>query len=183
HDYAAQSISYFPDGKQMICAAWGDKTTRRYDLRAGEEIEHMRDVCEWAVYAVAVSRDGRWVITAGEELKACEVETGMVKTFQGHPRGISCIDISKDSMLLASGSNDSTVRIWSLDTGRLVAAPFEGHTEVIGGLAVSFGGALLASTSFDNTIKLWAFESRQLLASFQGLSANTLALSPDSNQL
>ncbi|KAJ8586599.1 WD40 repeat-like protein [Rhizopogon salebrosus TDB-379] len=286
HDRRIQSISYFPDGKQMITGAF-DNTIRKWDLQAGKEIEDVRDVREWAVYAVAVSRDGRWVIAAGGdvkrgELNACEVETGMVKIFQGHSRAIECIDISEDSMLLASGSDDRTVRIWSLDTGELVAgpfksagvvgavrfspdskklavksvtgqclevwdvqtkkldrrvgksqigyvtnapvfwtnketilaaftfdevldnnepvaattihefdastletvrAPFEGHTNVIFGLALSFDGALLASTSYDNTIKLWAFESRQLLASFQVLNPDILALSPDSNQL
>ncbi|KAJ8586040.1 WD40 repeat-like protein [Rhizopogon salebrosus TDB-379] len=286
HDDKIGSISYFPDGKQMVSGG-SDKTTRRWNLQAGKEIEDARDVCEWDVHAVAVSRDGRWVITAGGdekcgELKACEVETGMVKTFQGHSRVINCIDISEDSMLLASASDDRTARIWSLDTGKLVAgpferaggvgairfsqdskklainstvgtclqvwdvqtqkldrkvgkwrsayvtyapvfwtnketilaaftfdeavdnnepvaattiyefnastletvgAPFEGHAEVIRDLALSFDGALLASTSWDNTTKLWAFESRQLLASFQVLNSNILALSPDSNQL
>jgi hypothetical protein len=55
-------------------------TTRKWDLKAGKEIEEARDVCEDKVYAVAVSRDSRWIVTAGGdgdrgELKACEVET------------------------------------------------------------------------------------------------------------
>ncbi|KAJ8588280.1 WD40 repeat-like protein, partial [Rhizopogon salebrosus TDB-379] len=129
HDKQINSICYSPDGKQMISGGW-DKTTRRWDLQAGKEIGDMRDVCEWGVCAVTVSRDGRWITTAGAhdkrgELKACEVETGMVKTFQGHSRVVNCIDISKDSMLLASGSSDSTARIWSLDTSKLVAGPFK----------------------------------------------------------
>jgi hypothetical protein len=62
---------------------------------------------------VAVSSDGRWVITAGTEvypsedipgeLEAYEVKKGSVKTFEGHSKGIACIDISMDSKLLASG--------------------------------------------------------------------------------
>jgi WD40 repeat protein len=79
HDDEIRSISYFPDGKQMVSGG-SDKTTRRWDLQAGKEIEDVRDVCEWNVGAVAVSRDGRWVITAGGDekrgvFKACEVKT------------------------------------------------------------------------------------------------------------
>jgi WD40 repeat protein len=125
-------ISYFPDGKQMI-SGFNDKTVRLWDLETGKEVEKARVVREQEVRAVAVSRDGRWVITAGGDmlpncpgmLKACEVDTGIVKTFDGHSRHITCIDISLDSKQLASGSLDGTARIWSLDTGKLVAGPFK----------------------------------------------------------
>jgi hypothetical protein len=55
-------------------------------------------------------------------LKVSEVETGIVRTFlDGFPKSsISCIDISTDSKLVAAGMADC-VRIWSLDTGKLVA--------------------------------------------------------------
>ncbi|KIK32977.1 hypothetical protein CY34DRAFT_813933 [Suillus luteus UH-Slu-Lm8-n1] len=125
-----ESISYFPDGQRMISGS-GDKTARQWDLKTGKEIEKARAVCkDEVVWEVAVSRNGRWVATAGDrpgELKACEVETGIMKTFKGHSREISCIDISvdRDNTLLASGSDDQTAQIWNLDTGKLVAGPFK----------------------------------------------------------
>ncbi|KAG2343579.1 WD40 repeat-like protein [Suillus weaverae] len=128
HGDGIPSISYFPDGQRMISGSF-DQTTRQWDLKAGKEIEEARDVCENGVHAVAVSRDGRWVVTGSgdwdAELKVCEVETGIVKTFEGHSEGVVCIDISADNTLLASGSYDRTARIWNLETGKLVAGPFE----------------------------------------------------------
>jgi WD40 repeat protein len=114
-------ISYFPDGKQMISGS-RDKTIRRWDLRKGKEIKKDREVYE-DVQAVGVSRDGRWIVIAGQKgIKVNEVETGIVRTFQG---GLTiCIDISTDSTLLAGGSYRE-VRIWNLDTGELVAGPFD----------------------------------------------------------
>ncbi|OJA07859.1 hypothetical protein AZE42_07893 [Rhizopogon vesiculosus] len=125
-------ISYFPNGKQMISGS-NDKSVRRWDLKARKEIEEARVVCEKEVFVVAVSRDGRWVVAGGggpaydnsAELKACEVETRMTKTFQGHLGTVTCIDISMDNKLLASGSTDRTGRIWDLNTGEFVAGPFE----------------------------------------------------------
>ncbi|KAG2109063.1 hypothetical protein DEU56DRAFT_265827 [Suillus clintonianus] len=129
HDKYIRSISYFPDGRRMISGSW-DKTAWQWDLQVGKEIEEARGVCERGIWAVGVSRDGRWASTGGGgvghgELKAIEVETGIVKKFEGHSRGISSIDISTDSNFLASGSWDRTSRIWSLGTGELVAGPFE----------------------------------------------------------
>jgi WD40 repeat protein len=109
-----------------------DMTARRWDLEAGHEIEEMRDVCETGVRAVGVSRDGRWVVTGGGdspthtpgELTVCDVETRILRKFEGHRDSgeIDCIDISADSKLLASGSwgGGITVQMWSLETGKPV---------------------------------------------------------------
>ncbi|OJA11808.1 hypothetical protein AZE42_12675 [Rhizopogon vesiculosus] len=81
-DYYHISISYFPDGQRMISGA-SDKTVRQWHLQTRKEIENAPDVDEHEVYLVAVSRDGRWVITVEghyDKFKACEVETGIVKT-------------------------------------------------------------------------------------------------------
>jgi len=125
-------MSYFPDGKQVVGGSM-DNSARRWDLQTGKEIKDAQVICEWEVCAVAVSRDSRWVVTGGGdhehsdrgELKACEAETGMMKTFEGHSHVVTCIDISVDNQLLASGSVDRTARIWELKTAKLVAGPFK----------------------------------------------------------
>jgi len=58
------SIAYFPDGKRMFSGSL-DKIARRWDLQSGKEIKEARDVCKEAIWVVAVSRDGRWVVTGG----------------------------------------------------------------------------------------------------------------------
>jgi WD40 repeat protein len=162
-------ISYFPDGKQMISGS-GDKTVRLWDLETGKEVEKARVVREQEVCAVAVSRDGRWVITAGGDmppncpgvLKACEVDIGIVKTFDGHSRLITCIDISLDSKRLASGSWDGTARIWSLDTGKLVAGPFE-HDDWIGAVRFSQNLKKLAvSSTTAKYLEVWDIQAQKL---------------------
>ncbi|KAJ8586043.1 WD40 repeat-like protein [Rhizopogon salebrosus TDB-379] len=164
-DYRMQSISYFPDGKQMISGST-DKTTRRWDLHAGKEIEGVRNVCEWDVSAVVVSKDGRWVVTAGGdeecgELKACEVQTEMVKKFQGHSRKVTCVDISADCVLLASGSEDNTTKIWSMDTGKLVAGPFKSD-DLVGAIRFSRDSKKLAINSHMAATTIYEFDASTL---------------------
>jgi WD40 repeat protein len=158
-----RSIHYFPDGKRMISGS-DDKTTRQWDMQTGKEIEKARDVCECSVSAVAVSRDGRWVVTANADgyLKACEIETGIVKTFQGHSQWINCIDICADSTLFASGSSDQTTRIWSLDTGKLVAGPFE-SPDWVGAVRFSRDSKkLAASSSYSQCLEVWNVQTQTL---------------------
>jgi WD40 repeat protein len=124
HEYKSIScISYFPDGKQMISGS-PDKTIRRWDLQKGKEIGDAREVCEYRMKAVGVSRDGRWIVTAGFEVKVSEVETGIVRIFH-KGKLITWIDISADSKLVVGGSINHEGWIWRLDTGELVAGPFK----------------------------------------------------------
>ncbi|KAG1731666.1 WD40-repeat-containing domain protein [Suillus occidentalis] len=157
------SMSYYPDGQRMISGS-GDKTARQWDLEAGKEIEEARSDWEGDVYAVAVSRNGQWVATGGDraELKVSEVETGIVKTFKGHSNWINCIDISADSELLASGSDDKTARIWNLDTGKLVAGPFKSIGK-IGAVRFSPDSKKLAvKLNFGTCLEIWDIQSQKL---------------------
>ncbi|KAG2068946.1 WD40 repeat-like protein, partial [Suillus decipiens] len=179
HGGGIRSISYFPDGQRIISGSL-DKTTRQWDLKAGEEIEEARDVCEKQVWAVAVSQDGRWVVTGGDsgELKACEVETGIVKIFEGHSRDINAVDISAENTLLASGSDDETVRIWSLETGKLVAGPFNSISQVG---VVRFSPdlkKLAAKLDWGTCLEIWDIRSQKLHATIGEPDRNGIILSP-----
>jgi WD40 repeat protein len=159
---AGLSIAYFPDGQKIISGS-RDKTTRLWDLQAGKEIEEARLVGEQAVNAVAVSSDGRWVVT-GElggvhKVKANEVKTGSVTTFKGHSPWIICIDISMDSKLLASVSWDGT-SIWSLNTGELVAGPFHG-VYFPGAVRFSHDSRKLAVKS-QSHLEVWDIQAQKL---------------------
>jgi len=166
------TISYVPGGEQMISGS-GDKTARKWDLQTGKEINEARIVFEKEVSAVAVSRDGRWVITTGGnhwddgdptdvEFKAWEIKTRVTKTFRGHPQVVTCIDISADSKLLASGSADETVRIWDLDTGKLVAGPFE-CAGMVGAVRFSQDSMKLAVKScVGKCLQVWDIQGQKL---------------------
>ncbi|KAG2110799.1 WD40-repeat-containing domain protein [Suillus clintonianus] len=166
HGLEIRSISYFPDGQRIISGSF-DKTARQWDLKAGKELEKARGVCENEVSAVAVSRDGRWVVTASgnhhhSELKACEVEMGIVKEFKGHSAMIECIDISADSKLLASGSRDFTARIWNLETGELVAGPFQ-SVDWVGAVRFPMDSKKLAVNSWvGKCLEVWDIQKQKL---------------------
>ena len=61
-------------------------------------------------------------------------------------------------LLLASGSDDGTVRLWDPLTGAPVGEPLTGHTGAVSSVAFGTGPdgrLLLASGSGDRTVRLW----------------------------
>ncbi|OAX42035.1 hypothetical protein K503DRAFT_684139 [Rhizopogon vinicolor AM-OR11-026] len=83
--------------------------------------------------------------------KPVKLRRGLRKHVKVNSDAITCIDISTDNKLLASGSWDNTFDASTLET---VSAPFEGHSKAIYGLALSLNSAILVSDSEDGTIKL-----------------------------
>ena len=55
--------------------------------------------------------------------------------------------------LVASGSSDRTVRVWEVESGRLVRT-LAGHTGGVSALA-GLPGGLVASVSHVNTVAVW----------------------------
>ncbi|KAG2049277.1 hypothetical protein BDR06DRAFT_961618 [Suillus hirtellus] len=86
HGEWVQSISYLPDGQRIS----EEKSARQWSPKSGKELMEARGVGGERVCAVAVSRDGRWVVTAGGDGD------------HGHTIRIECIDISASNTLLSS---------------------------------------------------------------------------------
>ncbi|KAJ4417730.1 Lissencephaly-1 [Gnomoniopsis sp. IMI 355080] len=77
-------------------------------------------------------------------------------TLQSHQKPVTCVAFHPVFSSLASGSEDTTIKIWDWELGELERT-VKGHTKAV--LDVDFGGprggTLLASCSSDLTIKLW----------------------------
>jgi WD40 repeat protein len=166
----------------MISGSY-DQTSRQWDLQAGMELEEVRDTCDDEIFVVAVSRDGRWVITItrnyvedSAQLKACEVETGIVKILDKDRVGdllyihymldnqtggaTSRVDISADNTLLSL--TNSTARTWNLDTGKSVAGPLSTGASRVSAVRFSQDSKKLAVSMFGDCLEVWDVKTWKL---------------------
>src|SRR5262249_31314075 len=78
--------------------------------------------------------------------------------FAGHSEPILAIAISADGKSALSGSEDRTVRLWEVSSGRELRR-FEGHQAAVSGVAFAPDGRRAMSGSHDRTLRLWDIES------------------------
>jgi WD40 repeat protein len=85
----------------------------------------------------------------------------------GHLAQVNAIAFSPDGQLLASASDDHTVKLWRVADGLLVGT-LTGHFEEVTSVAFSHDGQMLASGSMDRNIRLWQVSDRSLLRTMGG---------------
>ncbi|MCT7964076.1 hypothetical protein NG791_25695 [Laspinema sp. D1] len=97
-----------------------------------------------------------------------------------HESGVKSITFSPDGKTLASGSLDTTIKLWDVETGKEIQT-LTGHDGAVYSIAFSPDGKTLASVSLDNTIKLWDVKKGAEIQTFPGheFGVYSIAFSPD----
>lgn len=75
-------------------------------------------------------------------------------TIQGHKQAISSVKFSPYGEVLASSSNDRSVRLWNSDTGKHITSLL-GHELGISDVAWSPDGYRIATASDDTNVNIW----------------------------
>lgn len=92
---------------------------------------------------------------------------------------IYSVAISPDGRYALSGSDDKTVKLWEISTGRQIRK-LEGHTNRVCSVAFSPDGQYAASGSLDTTVRLWELSTGREMWTLKGhsYSVSSVVFSP-----
>ncbi|MHC5595673.1 MAG: WD40 domain-containing protein [Nostoc sp.] len=107
-----------------------------------------------------------------------------VNTLEGHSSGVFSVEFSPDGKTLASGSDDKTIKLWDVSTGKAIKT-LTGHSSSVSSVGFSPDGKTLASGSGDKTIKLWDISTGKAIKTLTGHSSSVISVefSPDGKTL
>ncbi len=105
--------------------------------------------------------NGQLAATSGYNINIWSPLTNIIAplaTLSGHSNMVLALALSPNRSLLASGSQDNTIKLWSYLTQSTASNTFMGHTSYV--RAVCFlSNQILASGSIDMSIKIWNVDS------------------------
>ncbi|AGA27023.1 c-type cytochrome domain-containing protein [Singulisphaera acidiphila] len=185
------SVAFSPDGTAV--ATSGNHEVNLWKIPDGTPGHRLRGVAE-RVHEIAYSPNGHWLATAsGDPGRA-----GSVKLWSALPSGqaepgrqlfegddsVFAVAFSPDSAQVAAAGSDRTIRVWDVESGKLLTT-IDDHADWILGLAFSPDGRLLATASRDKTSKVFDWAKKATLATFAGHADTvySVAFTPDGRRI
>ncbi|KAJ5711005.1 hypothetical protein N7488_005161 [Penicillium malachiteum] len=157
HGSGVNSVVFSPDGRCLVSGS-ADKTVRLWDITTGAELQSLEGHQDTVLPESL--RSGRWP--------------------SGFPEGVLSVACSQNGQWIASGSDDSTVKLWDASTG-VELQTLEGHGGLVNSVAFSPNGRYLASGCDDHTIKLWDIAAGTKLQSLEGHRDSVLSVAFSQN--
>jgi WD40 repeat protein len=179
-------IVFIADGRGVVTSHNG--TINVWDAQSGRQLSRPIQIPNLAASELAVSPDGRHLITEGElsnGIRIWDLQSGQLIAHgeQHEPQFgnyVNSVDISRDGRRIVSGSNDRTIQIWDAETAAPIGGPLTGHRDTVDVVTFSASGEQIISRSTDNTIRVWnANPTDSLGRPLPGVIAANVAITRD----
>ncbi|HEX4947166.1 MAG TPA: TIR domain-containing protein [Blastocatellia bacterium] len=150
--------------RQYAYVDWREKATAQYD--------RLLAACLHSTHPQPIAAAGRKAPSQRDAI------------FSGHGDGIFGIAVTPDGQLVISASDDRTIKVWEIASGKCLAT-LEGHTWPVYGIAITPDGKRIISGSRDETLRVWELHSGACLATLKGHAdiVNGVAVTPDGRHI
>ncbi|ENH74703.1 Vegetative incompatibility protein HET-E-1 [Fusarium oxysporum f. sp. cubense race 1] len=172
HSAVVKSAIFSPDSK-TIASIYTDNTIRILSTKTGK-CEHVLAGHSGEIQSVAFSQDSRILASSstGGSVRIWNLQTGECDEVLKYPSPTGkAFDFSRDSKVLltasgnqfdskmvATSSDDATVRLWNTHTGRCEKI-LKGHTGKVNTAAISPDNQVLVSASVGRTLRIWDLDA------------------------
>jgi hypothetical protein len=102
--------------------------------------------------------------------------SGFLRAFEGHHLGVNSVALGGNGQLALSGSDDKTLQLWEVATGRCLRT-FRAHTGEVVCVSLSEDGHWALSGSSDKKVRLWEVATGRCLRTFEGHTNEVYAVS------
>ena len=121
--------------------------------------------------AVAISPRNNFIASgSGNAIAILDFTTGnRTRQLTGHGGAVRAVDISNDGIVIASGSEDRSVRMWNAISWQEIQA-LTGHTAAVRSVQLSNSATRVLSSAADNTVRIWDGRSGTILHTLNGHS-------------
>ncbi|KAH7318916.1 hypothetical protein B0J17DRAFT_686223 [Rhizoctonia solani] len=140
----------------------GTAISRRYFPRLAERFlgQPMHAMCYYPAAAYMAVAVGSEIYI----LDGCTLQT-VLGPLEGHNDLVTSIAVSPDGLYIASGSYDTTIRVWNAHSGTLVTGPIKAHPDRVVSVVFSPDSTRIVSTGAYDALRVWSVQNGQLLVS------------------
>lgn len=197
HKRAVSSVKLAPfrlcknrSGAALAASASADGTCKIWDLSGGQQPPHSLnanyDANDMTASASASAQQQQTADPSSASLSAGNTNSNKsssknkrhamppIATCVGHSRGINEVSWNPVSPLLATASDDKTVRLWDAVTAEAVGE-LRGHDNFV--FCVDQHNATICTGSFDETVKLWDVRTGECVCTLPAHSDPVTAVS------
>ena len=106
--------------------------------------------------ALAISKNGQFVVCAhSKSVRVWDtIENELVCKFNRHEQTVGCVAISGDAKIVASGSENGTLKFWDLTSATEIFST-KAHSSSVNCMAFNVDNSRLATGGYDQLVKIW----------------------------
>jgi WD40 repeat protein len=168
----ARAVMYSPDSSKLATGGDTEKAVKIWDAKTGKRLTALTTLKhnQLPVCSLTWTSDGKKLISGSFHLiRIFDTATWkQITILEGHTGIVSAISLSPNNCLLASASQDKTVRLWNLDTNLPVGPPLQ-HKEGLCSAALSPDGKVLVTGCQDGNAYTWDIYAVLKEAGLEGL--------------
>lgn len=176
HSKCVYDVSQFNDGTEqgfsssrLLLSASADETIRLWDVNNGNCISRYNPSAG-TPWAVQFAPYGYFFASCNQNASVSVFSTDRVcpvRIMNGHVSDVTCCSWNANSILLATGSDDRTVRLWDIRVGTSIRKLSSGCAASVNSVALSpSGSSILAGCESGDNILCWDIGTGRLLSNF-----------------